>query len=149
MKLSSLLAQRRALQQQAHLANLGFAYQRLAVLAARIARARLRGGIRLQQAAPATGRYWASLTALEGRQSVIEEYFADEDLMDFADAIAYATGESEIDLVFRLEELPERFLAPLRARLEQAGVAVEAAESPLEESSSEGSTGCSQVDEGG
>lgn len=125
MKLSSLLAQRRALLQQTRLANLAFAYDRLSDFAGRIARARLAGDVRLQQAAPDAERYWASLTALHGSQSVIEEHFTDEDFMDLADVIAYATGGYDLDLTFRLDELVGRFLVPLRAQLEKSGIAID------------------------
>ncbi len=126
MKLSSLLAQRQTLQQQARLANLAFAYERLATFVERIELARLRGEVLLQQAEPTEERYWATLTALEGNQSVIEEYFTDQDLMDFVDAVACATGENDIDLKFRLEEAGSRFLRPLRERLERVGIAIDA-----------------------
>lgn len=149
MKLSSLLAQRQALLRQTRLANLAFAYDRLGDFARRIACARLRGEVRLQQAAPGADRYWASLTALEGNQSVIEEHFTDDDLMDLGDVIAYATGDNEIDLAFRIEELADRFLAPLRGQLEQAGVAIDREVTPVDESDHEGSTDCSRADENG
>jgi hypothetical protein len=122
MKLSFLLDQRQALLRQARLANLAFAFDRLGDFNTRIARARIRGEVRLQQAAPNAERFWASLTAQQGSQAVLDEHFTDEDLMDLADVIAYATGENEIDLTFRIEELGERFLDPLRARLQRAGV---------------------------
>lgn len=147
MKLSSLLAQRRALLQQARLANLAFAFERLSEFNRRIIRARLGGDVRLQQAAPGADRYWASLTALQGSQSVIEEHFTDDDLMDLADVLAYATGENDLDLTFRVEELGDRFLAPLRGRLEQAGIAIDRSEFPVENPTREGSNDCSRADE--
>lgn len=140
MKLSLLLTLRPALLRQARLANLAFAYWKLSDFAGRIARARLRGEINLKQATPDAGRYWASLTALEGNQSVIEEHFSDEDLMDFADAIALTTGESNLDLTFRIEQLPERFLAPLRLKLEQGGVFIDHDSHPVEEPNRGGSS---------
>ena len=125
MKLSNILAQRQALLRQARLANLAFAYQTLGRFAGRIARARIGGRVSLTQAAPDAERYWASLTALEGSQSVIEEHFTDEDIMDLADVISYLTAHETLDLTFRLEDLADTFLAPLRAELEQAGVAID------------------------
>jgi len=133
MKFSILLAQRQALLEQARLANLAFAYETLSEFAGRIARAQLRGHIALKQAAPDAERCWASLTALEGNQSVIEEHFTDEDLMDFADALAFTTGESNLDLTFRIEQLPENFLAPLRRQLVQAGISLDRDSRPVEE----------------
>lgn len=131
MKLSHLLSQRPALLQQVRLANLAFDYAKLSEFAGRIARAQLRGKINLKQASSDTDECWASLTALEGNQSVIEEHFTDEDLMDLADAIAFTTGESNLDLTFRIEELPEKFLAPLRLQLEQSNVAIDQAPDPI------------------
>ena|SRR6266542_3617823 len=126
MKLSQLLRAREGLIRRAGLANLAFAYQLLSNFARRIARARLVGLVNLKSADAEAERAWASLTALEGSQSVIEEHFTDEDLMDFADALVYITGGDEVDLTFRLEDLTENFLIPLRGVLEQAGVLVDA-----------------------
>lgn len=125
MKLSNILAQRQALLRQARLANLAFAYETLDRFATRIDRGRLGGYVCLKQAAPDAERYCASLTAIGGSQSVIEEHFTDEDIMDLADVISFTTGSESLDLTFRLEDLAEAFLAPLRAELEQAGVAID------------------------
>ena len=125
MKLSQLLRARQGLIRRAGLANLAFAYQLLSSFARRIARARLVGSVNLKSADAEAERAWASLTALEGSQSVIEEHFTDEDLMDFADAIVYITGGDDVDLTFRLEDLTENFLIPLRGVLEQAVVAID------------------------
>lgn len=133
MKLSNILAQRQALLRQARLANLAFAYQTLGRFAERIDRSRLGGSVCLKQAAPDAERYWASLTALEGSQSVIEEHFTDEDIMDLADVISFVTGNEALDRAFRLEDLAETFLVPLRAELEQAGVAIEPNAHPARE----------------
>jgi hypothetical protein len=133
MNLSTLLAQRQMLLRQTRLANLAFAYVRLGDLAVRIARARMHGSVNLKQAAPEAEACWASLTALEGNQSVIEEHFTDEDITLFADAIAFVTGENHLDLTFHIEELAERFVAPLRHQLEQAGVVFDYAAAPITE----------------
>src|SRR3954463_8845707 len=130
MKLSNLLAQRQALLQQARLANLAFAYERLSVFTDRIAYARLSGEVRLQHLTVEGERALPTLTALQGSQAVIEEHFTEEDLIVLSDVIAYTTGESEIDISFRLEELVDRLLAPLRERLEQAGVLFDEREEP-------------------
>lgn len=135
MKLSLLLTLRPALLRQAQLAGLAFAYWRLREFATCIARVRLRGEVNLQQAEAEAGCYWASLTALEGSQSVIEEHFTDEDIMDLADLIAFVTGESHLDLTFRIEQLAERFVMPLRLQLEQAGVVVDHDSPPVAEPS--------------
>jgi hypothetical protein len=132
MKLSRLLAERQALLQQTRLANLAFAYRRLNEFATRITRARLSGDVCLQQAAPDTECYQATLTALGGNQSVIEEHFTDEDLMDFADIVAFITHSSALELTFRIEELPEKFVGPLRIELQQAGVSIDQIDSSAE-----------------
>jgi hypothetical protein len=122
MKLSILLHQRPSLLRQARLANLAFAGAKLGDFAGRIARARLNGEVRLKPATPDAGQFWPVLVALNGRQSVIEEHFTDEDLMDLADVLAFLTGEGDAEFTFRLEELADKFLAPLRHELERAGV---------------------------
>lgn len=125
MKLSQLLQARQGLIRRAGLANLAFAYQLLNEFADRIARARLVGSVNLKSADAEAERTWASLTALEGSQSVIEEHFTDEDVMDFSDAVVYVTGGDEVDLTFRLEDLTENFIVPLRDVLEREGVEVD------------------------
>jgi hypothetical protein len=125
MKLSSLLAQRQTLLQQARLANLAFAHHRLSGLTERITRARIRGEVRLRHAAPDAELHWPTLTALQGNQSVIEEHFTDVDIADLADVIAFAKGVSDVDFTIPIETLAERFLPPLRNQLEQAGVALD------------------------
>jgi hypothetical protein len=133
MKLSLILAQRSALLHQVRLANLAFAYAKLNEIAARIARARLRGSINLKQAGADAEFGGTPLTALEGNQSVFEEHFTDEELTDFADAIAFITGLDRLDLTFRIEETADNFLTPLRQELEQAGVAFDQAAQTIEE----------------
>src|SRR5262249_34981849 len=112
-KLSTLLAQRRALLRKARMANLALAYVTLGGFARRIARARLKGRETLRHAAPHAERYWATLTALDGRQAVIEEHFSEQDLMDLADVLGFITGSDALDVTFCLEEISEIFLVPL------------------------------------
>lgn len=122
MKLSQLLATRQSILRQAYLASLAHAYVTLKGLAERIAAAKLRGRVRLQPADPGAERYCATLTALEGPQSVIEEHFADGEIMDLADLAVFAL-EAEYDRVeFPLEEMAEVFVQPLRTALDEAGV---------------------------
>ena len=135
MKLSLLLTLRPALLRQAHLAGLAFAYWKLSEFATRVVRARLRGEVNVKQAEPEAERFWATLTALAGNQSVIEEHFTEEDIMELADVIAFATGERHLDLTFRIEQLPEKFLAPLRHQLELAGVVIDHDFQPIGEPS--------------
>ena len=124
-KLSTLLTQRQALLRQARMANLAFAYVTLNGFVERIARGQLRGTVTLKHAAPQSERYWASLTAVEGSQSVIEEHFSEHDLMDLADVLGFITGNDALDLTFRLEEISDVFLVPLRVELEREGIVID------------------------
>jgi hypothetical protein len=134
MKLSQLLATRKTIIRQANLANLAYAYATLTRLAMRVAAARLHGLVQLRQAGDDQEEpHWASLTALEGNQSVIEEYFDDDDLMALADAIAYAVGHEIVEIEFNLEELSGKYVAPLRHALDKAGVAIDLAEQTSEQ----------------
>ena len=133
MKLSQLLATRKTIIHQANLANLAYAYVTLTRLADRVAAARLHGLVRLRQAGGDQEEpHWASLAALEGNQSVIEEHFDDDDLMALADAIAYAVGHEFAEIEFNLEELSGKYVAPLRHALDKAGVAIDLAEQTSE-----------------
>lgn len=125
MKISELLATRQALLRQTQLANLAFAYQTLQRFAARIAQANLRGLVRLRPADPADECFWATLTALEGNQSVIEEHFADHELIELAEALELATEGEFTALDFRLEEMGDQFMPPIRHILTQAGVVLD------------------------
>lgn len=122
MKISKLLASRQALLRQTQLANLANAYTILQRLAARIALANLRGLVRLRPADPEDECYWASLTALEGSQAVLEEHFTDNELLELAEAIGCAIDSDFCEIDFRLEDVGERFVEPLRQTLEQEGV---------------------------
>jgi hypothetical protein len=132
MKLSQLLATRKTIIRQANLANLAYAYLTLTRLAERVAAARLHGLVQLRQAGGDEEPHWASLTALEGNQSVIEEHFDDDDLMALADAIVFAVGHEFAEIEFNLEELSGKYVAPLRHALDKAGVAIDLAEQTSE-----------------
>lgn len=125
MKLSDLLASRKAIVHQATLTNLAYAYQVLTSLAGRITGARLRGIVRLQQASEPREGEWPTLTALTGSQSVIEEHFTDGDILELAEAVFFVADHHERDLSFPLEELSSLFIAPLREVLEKAGVTID------------------------
>lgn len=125
MKLSKLLASRQSILRQAHLAALAHALVTMKRLADRVQTAKLRGRVRLQPANPHEERYWPTLTALESNQSLLEEHFSDEDLVDLADAAVLAVESDYSELEFRIEDLPEKFVQPLRATLEEAGVALD------------------------
>ena len=138
MKLSHLLLQREALLRQARLSNLAYAYSQLGQLVARLGQAQLRGLVRLQQAEPVVDRAWPTLTAMGGNQSVIEEHFTDENVLDLASFIAFITGETATEITFQLEDMAEQFLAPLKRELERAGVVIEADQLPLIEPNERG-----------
>jgi hypothetical protein len=125
MKLSKLLATRQSLQRQAHLASLAHAWFTLGRLADRIARVGLHGLVRLQPPDPREQRYAATLTALEGSQAQLEEHFSDDDLLQFADAVALAVEAEFDEIEFNLEDLRPYFVAPLRFALEQARVTMD------------------------
>ena len=125
MKISKLIAIHHAILQQARLANLAQAYVTLRRLAERVRRAHLRGLVNLRQPDATEGRYWASLTALEGSQSVLEEHFRDEELMEFADAVAFVRGIAGLNILFRIETMTAEFVIPLESTLEQAGVTLD------------------------
>ena len=125
MKLSTLLSLQPRLLQQARLANLACAHATLSRLAERVRRAGLRGLVMLSQPDATQDRNWAVLTALEGSQAQLEEFFTDEDLMDFADSVAYARGVSGLALRFRLEEMETDFVRPLEVALRRAGVTLD------------------------
>jgi hypothetical protein len=127
MTITQLLTAHHALLQQARLAGLARAYVTLRRFAERVRCARLRGLVNLRQPDAAVGRLWATLTALEGSQSVLEEHFREEELMEFADAVAFVRGLVDLDLTFRLEEMSDEFVVPLEATLRRAGVTLDAA----------------------
>jgi hypothetical protein len=125
MNFHQLILQRAALLQQARLANLAFAWQRLDDWAQRIARARLRGEVTLQLADPAGDRPWPYLLARTGSQAVIEEHFTDEDIVELADVLAFlAEDPRAAAFTFPLEEMGARFMPVIQRELAQAGVIV-------------------------
>lgn len=125
MKLSTLLSIHQRLLQHARLANMACAYATLRHLALRVRHVRLRGLVELSQPDATNERNWAELTALEGSQAQLEEMFTDEDLMDFADAVAFARGIAGLQIRFRIEEMESEFVGPLEAALRRAGVALD------------------------
>lgn len=125
MKLSQLILQREALLRQARLSNLAYVYSQLSELVDRIDRSRLRGLVSLQPADSAVDRPWPVLTALEGSQSVIEEHFTDENIVDLASLIAFLAGGNVAEITFQLEDMAAQFLAPIKRELEKAGVDLE------------------------
>ncbi len=129
MKLSDLLASRPVLLRQAHLANAALAYATVDTLARRARAARLRGPVRLLAVDPSVERFAPQFIALAGSQAALDEHFDEDDLARLADALAFADESHAVEFDFNLEDLPTRFLPPLRALLREAGVEV-AAETP-------------------
>lgn len=126
--LTSLLAHRADLLRQVRLAHLAFAHLVLARFEQRVARAGLAGSVTLRPAAPEEGVYWATLTAHTGAQSVIEEHFSDEDLMELADVMAFLSGSDRFELTFPIQELAGQYLPLLRAELERSGIEIDVTE---------------------
>ena len=135
MKTSKLLATHHAIIQQARLANCAQAYITLRRFAERVRRARLSGSVNLRQPKATEGRFWASLTALEGNQSVLDEHFSDEEIMEFADAVAFARDNSELDSTFRLEAMRVEFVTPLETTLKQSSVVLDLEDANLKDGS--------------
>lgn len=123
MEMHHLLRQRSALLRRTRLANVAYVYAELGVFAGRIDRGNLRGAVTLHPADPAAGRAWPGLVAEEGSQAVLDEHFLEEELLDLADLLAFATGtEAGRPIAFRLEEFERRFRYPLRQELKGAGI---------------------------
>jgi hypothetical protein len=136
MNFHQLILNRTALLRQARLANLAFAWQRLDAFATRIARAHLHGQVTLQLADPDADRPWPVLLALEGNQSVIEEYFLDEEIAELADILVFLSENNQVaEFTFHLEELASHFLPGLKHELEKAGIHVEQTSLSPEDSS--------------
>ena len=125
MNISDLLKNRQSLLRQAHLANLAFSYTTLRRFAERVSNARLTGRVRLRPADDDEEITPATLTALEGNQSVIEEHFTDEEINQLADSIAFSLETSFNEIEFHIEQLAEKFAAALRAELTECGVALD------------------------
>ena len=124
MNFSKLIQNRESLLRQARLANLAYAYRELNRFAQRADRGGLQGEVELRESAPEAETHWATLTAMDGRQSVIEEHFTEEDIVELTDLVAYATDSDDVCEIFKIEDLYRQFAAPLRRELEEAGVDV-------------------------
>lgn len=125
MTLSQLIASRQLINRQANLANLAYAYLTVKRFADRVQRAGLRGRVRLRPADVTAEHYWASLTAVDGAQSVVEEHFSEEDVMDLADAVAYAIEGDFHEVIFPLERMHARLVVPLQVLLAHAGITID------------------------
>jgi hypothetical protein len=128
MNFSELLSSRKALLRQAYLANMAFSYFTIRRLAERAGHARLAVRVLLRPTRVTDEIRPASLTALDGNQSVVEEHFCDEDVLQLADAIEFALESPFIEIEIKLDELALKYAAPLRAALDRAGVVVDKGE---------------------
>jgi hypothetical protein len=122
MNFSKLLSSRHSLLRQAHLANLAHSYFTISRLGDRVTNARLTGRVRLRPTSVGEDVVPASLTALSGNQSVIEEHFSDEDVLQLVDSIEFAIESSFTEIDFELDELATTYAPPLREALGCAGV---------------------------
>jgi hypothetical protein len=127
MKLSALLASRSTILRQAVLAHTASAWLTLQHASLRIAAAGLRGTVHLRQDDPddEADAPWATLTSDEIRASVLEEHFTEDELIELAEALAYATDSSHADLEFQIETLGETYAAPLMEILQKSGVKID------------------------
>lgn len=125
MNLSALLASRPTILRQAALAHTAAAWLTLKRASARIAAARLTGMVHLRQGDPAADEIpWATITSDTIRPSVLEEHFTEDDLVELAEALAFATDSSHADIEFPIETL-ESYAAPLARSLQKAGVTLD------------------------
>lgn len=123
MHFAELLHRRARLLQQARLANLAFAHARLADYAHRIERAGLRGSATLQPADPAADQFWPTLNSESAAQSVIDEHFLDEDVLELEEIVTFLQAEGfAVDETVELADLGRRLLPQLRRELLRAGV---------------------------
>jgi hypothetical protein len=134
MNFHQLIQQRDALLRQTRLANVAYAYEWFGLFAARVARARLHGTVILHSADPEESQPWPRLVTNEGSQSVLEEHFLDEEVVELADILGFL-GEDipSQGYLFRWEELASRFLPQLREELGAAGIALAGEADPVED----------------
>ncbi len=134
MKLSSLIAQRQYLQAQAQLSQVAYAFALLRALQERIDQARLHGRVRLRHCTPEDDGTTAEIAPLDLAPSVLEEFFTDYEIAEWADALSLALSTPNIDVIFSLDSMARRFLPALSQRLTEAGVLIDDAQTrPAEE----------------
>lgn len=135
MNLHQLLQQREALLRSARLANLAFAFTRLSDYADRAARAGLHGPVTLHAADAEADRFCPALVAHWANQSVVDEHFLDEDVIELEEILMFLEDEGwPVDFTFEFDALSQSYLPALRRELAKAGVML-----PSVPSSAEGS----------
>jgi hypothetical protein len=125
MNFSKLLSSRQSLLRQAHLANLAYSYFTIRRLGDRVTNARLTGRVRLRPTSVSEDVTPASLTALAGNQSVLEEHFSDDDILQLVDSIEFALETTFSELDFEIDELASTYAPRLREALVCAGVVLD------------------------
>ncbi len=125
MNFSKLLSSRQSLLRQAHLANLAHSYYTIRRLGDRVANARLSGRVRLRPITVGDDPQPATLTALTGNQSVIDEHFSDEDVLQLVDSLEFALESNFSELEFELDEMAATYAPPLLEALLCAGVVLD------------------------
>jgi hypothetical protein len=125
MNFSKLLSSRQSILRQAHLANLAFSYFTICRLADRAAKAGLTHRVKLRATNVGEEIVPASLIALSGNQSVIEEHFSDEDVLQLADSIEFAMEGPFAEVEFNFDDLVTAYAISLRVALERNGVALD------------------------
>lgn len=152
MNFHQLIQQHESLVRQARLANIAYAWRRLADFAGRFERAQLRGPARLRLAEPEAERLWPVLVPLEANASVVEEHFTDEDVVELADLLAFAgAAPDDGEIGIRFDTFARQFLPGLEEELRRAGIAVPSATDllgPAEEGGAGPSGGPSAADGG-
>jgi len=125
MNFHQLLQQRSGILRTARLANLAYAYARLSVFAGRIAHAGLTGPVSIHPVNPEAGRFCPVLVAHAANQSVVDEHFLDEDVVEFSDIITFLSQETDaLEYTFEFEDIAGRVLPWLRRELARGGIAV-------------------------
>ena len=111
---------------QAALAHTAAAWLTLQYASLRIAAAGLHGTVRLRQSDPEEEETMsATLTSDDIRSSVLEEHFTEDELLEIAEALAYATDVDYVDAEFPIETLGETYAAPLLRSLKKSGVTLD------------------------
>lgn len=125
MNFAELLHQRDGLLQQARLANLAFAHERLAEYAHRLGRAGLSGAITVQPADPAAEIGWPTLVAPDIAPAVLDEHFLDEDAVELDELLEFlrAEGVAVQDTICRAD-IEGRLLPWVGRELARHGVRV-------------------------
>jgi hypothetical protein len=123
MNFQQLIHHRDALLRQARLANLAFACDRVASFAARLERAGIKGPMTLHPADSSADRFVPTLVAHAFAQSVLDEHFLDEDVIELADVLGYLTTEGfDLEFTFEVDTLLDEILPVLVQELQRAGI---------------------------